>query len=98
MYGVALTVPGAMNGESRTAPTSPPPGPVMPGRGESPGPGCSPQQDEESDCGPSDSSKVTSSRPFCLNAGEFVISGTHVYRNVSMSASADAPLAWFVHG
>jgi hypothetical protein len=38
-----LTVPGLMNGDSSTAPTLPPPGPVMPGEGD-PGPGISPQQ------------------------------------------------------
>src|ERR1700678_3431998 len=86
-----------MKGESRTAPMRPPPGPVMPGSGES-GPGCSSQQAEASDCGPSDSSKVIIKRPFLRKAGEEVIFGTHVSRNVSMSASAEAPLGWFLHG
>jgi hypothetical protein len=86
-----------MNVDSNTAPIRPPPGPAMPGSGESPGPGSSPQHAEASDCGPSDSSKVISSSPFFLNAGELVISSTHVCRNASMSPSADASLGWFVH-
>ena len=40
----------------------------------------SPQHAVESDRLP-DSSKVTMIRPFALYAGEFVIRGTHVFRN-----------------
>ena len=86
-----------MKGEISTAPTLPPPGPLMPGAGES-GPGVSSQQDEESDSGPSDSSKVISSSPFLRKAGEDVIFGTQVSRKPSMSASAEAPLGWLVQG
>lgn len=56
MDGVVLTVPGAMWGDSRTAPTRPPPGPKIPGSGE-PGQGSSPRQADASAVGPSDSSE-----------------------------------------
>src|SRR5450755_2905936 len=46
----------------------------------------------------SDSSKVTSSRPSFLNAGELVIFGTQVWRNVSMLASAEGLPCWLTHG
>ena len=92
---MVLTVPGLMNGESSTAPTRPPPGPVMPGSGE-PGPGSSPQQASVSEFAAS--SKVISIRPFSRYACEAMIFGTHVSRKASMSASAEAPLGWLVHG
>ena len=58
---------------------SPPPGPLMPGSGLS-GPGISPQQELVSLV--SASSKVMINRPCCwVNAGEFVICGTHWRRN-----------------
>src|SRR6266480_1729678 len=89
------TVPGLMNGDSSTAPVLPPPGPVTPGNGEE-GPGVSPQQASVSELPAS--SKVISSSPSRLNAAEAVILGTQVSRKASMSASAEAPLAWLVHG
>src|ERR1700684_3907760 len=85
-----------MKGEISTAPMRPPPGPVIPGRGE-PGPGVSSQQEDESDSGPSDSSKVISIRLFA-KAFEDSIFGIHVSRKLSMSASADSPPLWFVQG
>src|ERR1700730_13927460 len=84
-----------MNGDSSTAPTLPPPGPVMPGKGEL-GPAVSPQHASVSELDAS--SKVISRRPFFRYAGELVIFGTHVSRKLSISASADAPLGWFVQG
>src|ERR1700751_4901972 len=84
-----------MNGEIRIAPTLPPPGPVIPGKGES-GPGSSPQQEVVSDV--EASSKVISSRPFLRNASDAVIFGTHVSRKESIVASAVAPPVSFLHG
>src|SRR3954453_17816568 len=84
-----------MNGDSRTAPTRPPPGPTTPGSGE-PGPGISSQHDSASELAAS--SKTISSSPFRWEGGGPVISGTHVSKNASMSASADAPLGWLAHG
>src|SRR5690348_9258090 len=86
-----------MNGERRTAPTRPPPRPVMPGSGLS-GPGPSPQHADESDCGPPDSSKLITRSPSCLNAAELVINGTQVDRKLSMSASALGPDCSLVQG
>src|SRR5215471_20752746 len=91
-----------MNGDSRTAPTRPPPGPWMPGLSAL---GCdgsvlpvltfSPQHAVESDR-LSDSSNVTMIRPFALKAGDAMIRGTHVLRNALAWAS---PPFWpFVHG
>ena len=65
--------PGAMHGDSSTAPTSPPPGPLIPGSGL-PGPGISPQQALVSLVAAS--SKVMISRPSWRKAGEAVICGT----------------------
>src|SRR5712691_4003447 len=84
-----------MNGESSTAPTLPPPGPVIPGNGEA-GPGVSPQHDSASELPAS--SKMISSSPLLLNASEPVIFGTQVSRKASMSSSAEAPLVWLVQG
>jgi len=95
LYSTPLIVPGLMNGDSSTAPTLPPPGPVTPGNGEE-GPGVSPQQASVSELPAS--SKMISSSPFRLNASEDVILGTQVSRKASMSASAEAPLAWLVQG
>jgi hypothetical protein len=92
-----LTVWGAMKGESRTAPVRPPPSPVIPGRGLL-GPGPSPQHADESLWSPSDSSKLMTRRPSRLNAGEAVILGTQVDRNVSMSARAEMPDGWLTQG
>ena len=86
---VLVTVPGAMHGDSRTAPVRPPPGPVPPGSGAA-GPGISPQHELESP--PAASSKMTiSSRP-PLNAWDAVILGTQVFRKAS-AAGEPAGLA-----
>src|SRR6478672_8702687 len=50
------------------------------------GPGPSPQQALASDCGPSDSSKVITRTPSCLNAGEDVMAGTHCLSHSSALA------------
>ena len=86
-----MTVPGAMHGESITAPVRPPPGPVPPGSGAA-GPGISPQHELESP--PADSSKMTISRPSSLNACDAVIFGTQVFRKASARGSPPvSPLA-----
>src|SRR5437879_5168050 len=73
-----------MQGESSTAPVSPPPGPLMPGRGLL-GPGISPQHELVSLV--EASSKMIIRRPFWfLYAGEEVILGTHSFRNCSIPA------------
>src|SRR5438128_9424231 len=84
-----------MYGDSSTAPTLPPPGPVMPGKGDA-GPGVSPQHASVSELPAS--SQMISSSPFFLNASEPVIFGTQVSRKASMSSSAAAPLVWLVQG
>ena len=80
-----------------TAPTKPPPGPLMPGFGDA-GPGCSLQQALVSRVGSSASSKVISRRPSLLKAGDEVIFGTHCERNASMFAPTEAPPRWLIHG
>src|SRR5204863_8299849 len=84
-----------MKGDSSTAPTRPPPGPVTPGAGVL-GPDFSSQQAVASEF--SASSKRISSRPLRLNAGDAVILGTHVSGKRSMSANAEAPLGSLVQG
>ncbi len=76
-----------MNREIRTAPTRPPPGPGMPGWAvfgcEAVLPSVSPQQAALS----LPSSNVTMIRPFCLKAGEAMISGIQMCRKPLISAS-----------
>jgi hypothetical protein len=85
----AEALPGDMNGDINSAPVMPPPGPgtpsVYPPGAGSAGPGCSPQHAVES---PTDSSKLITSRPSFLNAGEFRIRGTQTPRNASACLSA----------
>ena len=83
-----MTVPGAMQGDSITAPVRPPPGPVPPGCGAV-GPGISPQHELESP--PVASSKMTMSSPSSLKACDAVIRGTQVFRNAS---AAGRPPGW----
>src|SRR3954470_5264942 len=87
------TVPGAMNGESNTAPIRPPPGPFHPGLFVF-GPGCSLQHAVASS--PIDSSKVMTSRPLARNAGELVMMGTQCRRN--RSAETRPPGSWLTQG
>src|SRR5882757_4207658 len=70
-----------MKGDSSTAPTLPPPGPSRPGSRVL-GPGASPQQAEESEVTPLDSSKVMISRPSFWKAAEARICGTHCSRKL----------------
>ena len=69
---------------------------MIPGSGEA-GPAAV-EHAFESDWAPSDSSKVISMSPPWRYAAEAMIFGTQVGRNVSMSASADVPPVWFLHG
>src|ERR1019366_2762304 len=78
-----------MHGESRTAPVSPPPGPLIPALGLL-GPSISPQQELVSLLPAS--SKMIASSPFSvLKAGELMIFGTHVRRKLSAWVS---PPGW----
>src|SRR5664280_533823 len=89
-----------MNGESSTAPVRPPPGPAIPGLAAA-GPGISLQQALALAGLPpstSASSKVISSRPSFLNAGEPVILGTQVRRKVSTLVTPEGLPGWFTHG
>src|SRR5579884_516400 len=68
-----------MNGDSSTAPTRPPPGPPIPGLGELAS--ISPQHEDVS-LAPASSNRTTS-RPSRRYAGEAMIRGTHLRRNLS---------------
>src|SRR6185437_5893315 len=85
--------PGAMNGDSSTAPMRPPPGPFTPGRSTL-GPDGSAQHEVASML--SASSNVTISRPSFTYAGELVMRGTHVERN--SFADTRPPGSPFLHG
>ena len=67
-----------MNGETSTVPIRPPPGPSMPGSGGVRARALAAAGVGAVGCAVSASSKVTTSRPSCLNAGDARIFGTQV--------------------
>src|SRR5215470_16609501 len=76
-----------MNGDKATSPTSPPPGPPRPGSSVFGWDELKPPDSPQHAASVDPSSKVIRISPPCLYAGEAMIFGTHVARNLSLCAS-----------